>query len=82
LKDLYQHITPHYAAYWKVIGTLLDLPYGNLKAIEAEHPTNIRWCCNQMLEKWLEIDSTASWEKLLEVIDSPAVTCSAPDQGL
>ena len=74
LKDLYQHITPQYAADWRVIGTLLGLPSGELKAIEAGYPTNVKWCCSQMLEKWLEMDPTASWEKLFTVIDSPAVS--------
>ena len=82
LKDLYQHITPQYAADWKVIGTLLGLPSGELKAIEAGYPTNVKWCCNQMLEKWLEVDPTASWEKLLTVIESPAVSSSASDKGV
>ena len=82
LKDLYQHITPQYAADWKVIGTLLGLPSGELKAIEAGYPTNVKWCCNQMLEKWLEVDQTASWEKLLTVIESPAVSSGeAVDKG-
>ena len=81
LKDLYQHITPQYAADWKVIGTLLGLPSGELKAIEAGYPTNVKWCCNQMLEKWLEVDPTASWGKLFTVIESPAVSSSVPDKG-
>ena len=81
LKDLYQHITPQYAVDWKVIGTLLGLPSGELKAIEAGYPINVKWCCNQMLEKWLESDTTASWGKLLAIIESPAVSCSAPDKG-
>ena len=81
LKDLYQHITPQYAVDWKVIGTLLGLPSGEMKAIEAGYPTNVKWCRNQMLEKWLKMDITASWEKLLTVIESPAVSCSAPDKG-
>ena len=79
LKDLYEHITPQYAADWKVIGTLLGLPSGELQSIEAGYPTNVKWCCNQMLEKWLEMDTSASWEKLFKVIESPAV--SAPDRG-
>ena len=74
LKDLYQHVTPQYAADWKVIGTLLGLPSGELKAIEAGYPTNVKWCCNQMLEKWLEMDPTASWGKLCSAIESPAVS--------
>ena len=73
LKDLYQHITPEYAADWKVIGTLLGLSSGKVKAIEAGYPTNVKWCCDQMLEKWLEMDTTASWSKLFTVIESPAV---------
>ena len=81
LKDLYQHITPQYAADWKVIGTLLGLPSGELKAIEAGYPTNVQWCCNQMLEKWLEIDTTASWGKLLTAIESPLLFGSVPDKG-
>ena len=82
LKDLYELITPQYAADWKVIGTLLGLPSGELKAIEAGYPTNVKWCCNQMLEKWLEIDPTASWGKLFTAIESPAVSSDpATDQG-
>ena len=82
LKDLYQHITPQYAADWKVIGTLLGLPSGELKAIEAGYPTNVKWCCNQMLEKWLEMDPTASWVKLFAAIESPAVSSGeAVDKG-
>jgi len=50
LKDLYVYITPQYAADWKVIGTLLDIPIGELRAIEAAYPINVKWCCNQMLE--------------------------------
>ena len=82
LKDLYLHITPQYAADWKVIGTLLGLPSGELKAIEAGYPTNVKWCCNQMLEKRLEMDPTASWGKLFTVIESPAVSSDqAVDKG-
>jgi len=82
LKDLYEHITPMYAADWKVMGTLLGLPSGELNAIEAGFPTNVKWCCNKMLEKWLEVDPTASWEKVLTVIESPTVSKDQPfDKG-
>ena len=81
LKDLYQHITPQYAADWEVIGTLLGLPSGELKAIEAGYPTNVKWCCNQMLKQWLETDTTASWEQLFAAIESPAVSCVTHDKG-
>ena len=70
LKDIYEYITPQYAADWKVIGTLLGLPSGELNSIEAGWPTNVNWCCNQMLGKWLETDAFASWGKLFTVIES------------
>ena len=73
LKDLCVYITPQYAALWRVMGTLLSLPTEELKAIEAGYPTNIKWCCNKMLKKWLEVDLTASWEKVFVAIESLAM---------
>ena len=81
LKDLYQHITPQYAAHWFKIGILLGLPSGELRTIEAGYPTDVKWCCNQMLKRWLEADISASWEKLFTIIESPTVSGSAPDKG-
>ena len=77
LKDLYQYITPHYATDWKVIGTTLGLPAGDLNAIEAGYPINVKWCCNRMFENWLEKDTTATWNKLFTAIESPGVSYSA-----
>ena len=73
LKDLYQYITPRYASQWKVIGTLLGLHSEELETIEAGYPTNVHWCCNQMLQKWLRENVSASWNEMLKVIESPAV---------
>ena len=82
LKDLYQHITPQYAAHWKMIGTLVGLPSGILDTIETKYPTDAKWCCNRMLEVWLNIDNTASWDKLLTITGSLAVFYSSPDKGM
>ena len=75
LKDLYQHI-PQYGPDWKMIGTL-ELSSVELIPIVARYPTNVKW------EKWLEVETTALWGKLFteSVIESPAVSCSAPDKG-
>ena len=81
LKDLYQHITPQYAVDWIVMGTLLGLPSPTLDIIEHDHMHRATRCCNAMLKKWLEVDTSASWRKLFTVIESPAVSCSAPDKG-
>ena len=76
LKDLYNLVTPEYAAHWKVIGTLLDIEKGVLDGIERNFPNKVEWCCNELLDKWLERDTNATWKKLIEVIDSCAVAAS------
>ena len=80
LKELYQHITPQYAADWKVIGTLLGLPGATIDIIERDNHYKARECCNAMWIEWLKV-TAASWRKLFTVIESPAVSCSAPDKG-
>ena len=81
LKDLHHYITPQYAVQWKVIGTQLGLPTAKLNIIEYDNRDKAEPSCNAMLEKWLQVDTTASWRKLFTVIESPAVSYSAPDKG-
>ena len=77
LKDLYNKVTPEYAAQWRIIGTLLDVSKGRLDGIERSFPSNAFWCCNKMLEIWLETDINATWRKMVEALDSPAVVAAA-----
>ena len=73
LKHLYNLVTPDYSAHWRIIGTLLDISKGRLDAIERTFPANVTWCCNKMLDTWIEIDTSVTWRTLVEAIDSPAV---------
>ncbi|XP_065911432.1 protein NLRC3-like isoform X2 [Dysidea avara] len=74
LKDLHNYITPNYAAHWRVIGALLGLSSGTLDIIKYDNHDKAESSCDAMLEKWLEVDPSASWENLLKVIESPAVS--------
>ena len=74
LPDLQLYITPYYAAEWREIGTLLEISKGKLDSIEYNRPTDVEWCCNQMLEIWLDNETAVSWAKIYNVIDSPAVS--------
>ncbi|XP_065904422.1 protein NLRC5-like [Dysidea avara] len=68
LKDLCNTVTLEYGAHWKEIGTLLTLRRGILDMIEKDHQkTEDR--CNDMWREWLDYDTTASWGKILEVIE-------------
>lgn len=80
LKDLYEQVTPYYAAYWKMIGTHLGILKGELDSIKYGNGNQPVLCCNAMLVKWLEIDPTASWHKLfVAVTKSRHATVSVSD---
>lgn len=73
LKDLHTIITSEYAAHWKVIGTLLNIPKFTLDEINRKCPNNVDDCCNELLTTWLESDTTASWKHMIQTINSPAL---------
>jgi len=57
-----------------VIGTLLDLPSETLDIIEHDKEHKSVPCCNAMWEKWVMLDSSASWEKLFRAIESTTIS--------
>ena len=74
LKQLQNLVAPYYAASWKEIGLQLDIAQGILQTIEINFQTDVETCCTEMLTEWLNVDVTASWGKLIQVVFSPAVT--------
>ena len=72
LKELQKHIIPQYATDWKGIGNLLGVPDNALKIIEYDERNKAEPCCTAMLNKWLQLDPTASWKCLLEAINGEA----------
>ena len=74
LKHLHEHITPSYAARWRTLGLLLDVPLGILESIEYDYPRNCTECCNRMLTEWHARDIKANWQKIFSIIDSPAIS--------
>ena len=78
---MYEYITPDYAIYWKLIGTLLGIPSGELNIIEYDYRDKVVSCCNAMLEKWLELDPTATWERVFATIDSEAILSTIAANG-
>ena len=74
LKQLKILGTPYYAANWKEIGLQLCIAQGILQTIEINFQTDIETWCFEMLTEWLDADVTGSWDKLIQVVYSPAVT--------
>lgn len=79
LRELCENITPHYAKHWKRIGVFLDIRHGELDAIELDCLRNCCECCDRMLAKWLDVDTTASWEKLKKAVTSATLN-SIPNE--
>ena len=73
LKDLHNLIIPEYAAHWKTIGILLGISKGTVDEINRTYPSDATYCFNKLLRIWLETDTSASWKKIIQVIDSPAM---------
>ena len=76
-KDLLNLVTPKYAAQWRVIGTLLGLERTRLDIIDHDRHHRAEDCCNAVWEEWLDMDTTASWCKVIEAIESPAAVSAA-----
>ena len=74
LKDLQNLITPRYASCWNEIGIQLDIPIETILSIKVANPTDPVWCCNKMFIIWYQCNTERSWGKVIEAIDSPAVT--------
>jgi len=67
MKDLGIVLTNH-CTEWKDIGINLGLKLPVLKRIEADNPLKNRECFRETLEKWLQMDTTATWHKLEKAI--------------
>ena len=63
-RELNEKVTPNYAAHWMKIGRFLKINPPALEIIESDNLRNCQKCCDEMLAKWLDIDTTASWGKL------------------
>ena len=70
LRELYEIVTPYFAAHWKRIGVFLNIRHGELDAINSDCLRNCQECCDRMLAKWLDVDTTASWKKLRNAVTS------------
>ena len=71
LVDLYKDVVPQYAIHWEDLGIKLGLEKHHIDTIShnnAYNPNRTVDCCKSMLKKWLEIDCSATWDKLRNAI--------------
>ena len=56
---------------WRYLGLqLLQAEYTDkLNVIQANHPTKVEDCCDEMFQHWLAVDTEASWNKLIDALE-------------
>ena len=64
MRDLNRYVVQQQAAQWDGLGLELGLERYHIDNIARDHPNESVICCRKMLQKWLDIDSSASWRKL------------------
>ena len=91
MKVLAEYVTPKFAVHWKSIGRFLGIPEGRLEILGEDYSRDVQRCCNEMLSVWLDLDQTATWEKVLGAVDRgrkcimiswicPCCTCMPSDK--
>lgn len=73
LVDLYSEVVPKYATNWDDLGIKLGLEKHHIDTISqnnAYNPNRLPECCKAMLNKWLEIDCSATWDKIRNAIST------------
>ena len=68
MKDLNRYVVQQQAAQWEGLGLELGLERYHIDNITKDHPNESVICCRKMLQKWLDIDSSASWRKLHDAV--------------
>ena len=69
-KLLRKYVINEVAPYWHTLGEML-LKEGSvhmLQIIEENYPRDVQRCCRNMFEYWLNIDTEASWNKLIAAL--------------
>ena len=70
ISELHKYVKRQVSPQWKDLGIqLLNSEQAKkLDVFEANYPKNLERCCTEMFIYWLQVDSTASWDKLITAL--------------
>ena len=69
LRDVYKYVVPEYAHKWRYLGALLHFKQAELDIIFSNFRNDAEECCRNLLSRWLEKSSNATWHQLFLAID-------------
>ena len=88
--ELHKCIVPKFSAVWEKLGAALSLDKNQLAIISknnAYNPHRSEDCCRDMLTKWLQVNTSATWSvledaaKTIMVTDDPVSSISCRTTG-
>ena len=68
MRELSRHFVQQQAAQWETLGLELGLKDYDIAIIAKDHPNDAATGCRVMLQKWLDTDLLASWNKLNDAV--------------
>ena len=68
-------MVPFVAPHWYALGVKLlkEDEESHLDIIESNHAGDNKKCCIDMFRYWLNTNTDANWQQLIEALQSPAV---------
>ena len=68
MSELHDHVMDAVASHWLNLGIELDSQVDKLLIIKRDHLGDFKKCCTAMFKHWLDVDNTASWDKLIAAL--------------
>ena len=68
-RNINRYVVPHYATKWRDLGEALQICSSRLNIIATDNPNSCEERCKAMLRKWLELNPSATWDKLTNAVD-------------
>ena len=67
------------APHWRHLGEQLmqEKFIYKLNIIKVNHPNNLEDCCYEMFQLWLEVDTEANWNKLIDALECMDLNATA-----
>ena len=68
-RDTNRNIVPNFAVKWRELGEALRIPSSQLDIINTDLRNSCEERCRAVLRKWIELDPSATWGKLIDVVN-------------
>ena len=70
LREVYRYVVPQHAHKWKQLGAQLCFNQAELDIIFSNFHNDSEECCRNLMSRWLNKNSEATWYQLLTAIDN------------